>query len=322
MSVNILITGATGFVGRALLHRLCETPENSVIALSRRPVKDVPSNAEVVISTGFSLPEGGRSLLSDVDVVVHCGARVHQMRDDPRTCLEEYRRINVVETMKLAKQAAEANVKRFVYISSIKVNGELTSPGRAFTAEDVPNPVDPYGISKMEAEVELHRFIASTKMEVVIVRPVLVYGPGVRANFLTLIDWINKGIPLPFARVSNKRSFVYLDNLVDFIQLCMVHHAAANEIFLISDGEDLSTPSLVSKIGSSMGKRPFMIPVPVWLMTFCASLLGKSSISTRLFASLQVDVKKNTMLLNWKAPYSVDQGIESTVKSYVENNRV
>jgi nucleoside-diphosphate-sugar epimerase len=320
--VNILITGATGFVGRALLHRLCETPENRVVALSRRSVKDAPSNSEIVISTGFSLPEEERSLLSEVDVVVHCGARAHQMHDDPHTCLEEYRRVNVVETMKLARQAADANIKRFVYISSIKVNGELTGQGKLFTAEDIPDPVDPYGISKMEAEIELQRFTASTQMELVIVRPVLVYGPGVKANFLTLINWVNKGIPLPFASVCNKRSFVYLDNLIEFIRLCMVHRAAANEIFLISDGDDLSTPCLVSKIARSLGRRPFLIPVPVWLMSFCASVVGKSAITTRLFSSLQVDVKKNSMLLNWKAPYSVEQGIENTVKYYVETNRL
>lgn len=320
--MNILITGATGFVGRALLHRLCETPENRVVALSRRSVKDAPSNSEIVISTGFSLPEEERSLLSEVDVVVHCGARAHQMHDDPHTCLEEYRRVNVVETMKLARQAADANIKRFVYISSIKVNGELTGQGKLFTAEDIPDPVDPYGISKMEAEIELQRFTASTQMELVIVRPVLVYGPGVKANFLTLINWVNKGIPLPFASVCNKRSFVYLDNLIEFIRLCMVHRAAANEIFLISDGDDLSTPCLVSKIARSLGRRPFLIPVPVWLMSFCASVVGKSAITTRLFSSLQVDVKKNSMLLNWKAPYSVEQGIENTVKYYVETNRL
>lgn len=318
--MNILMTGATGFVGRALLHKLCEVPGDNVIALSRRTIEDAPTNSKIVFSDDFSVPEADLPLMKDIDVVVHCGARAHQMRDDPHTCLDKYRRVNVVETMKLAKQAAEADVKRFVYISSIKVNGELTSSGCSFTAEDIPNPVDPYGISKMEAEFELQRFIASTEMELVIVRPVLVYGPGVKANFLTLIDWVNEGIPMPFAWVSNKRSFVYLDNLIGFIRLCMVHRAAANETFLISDGDDLSTPDLVSKIARSLGRQPLLMPFPVWLMRFCASALGRSAISTRLFASLQVDVKKNITLLNWKAPYSVDQGIESTVKYFVENN--
>lgn len=316
------MTGATGFVGHALLHSLCETPGDRVIALSRRPIKDAPSNAQIVLSTDFSFPEESRSRLNDVDVVVHCGARAHQMHDNPDTCLDEYRLVNVIETMKLARQAADGNVKRFVYISSIKVNGELTHSGEVFSPEDFPQPVDPYGVSKMEAELELQLFAASTKMELVIVRPVLVYGPGVKANFLKLIDLVNKGVPLPFSRVRNKRSFVYLDNLIDFVRLCMVHPAAANQVFLVSDGNDLSTPELISKIAKSLGRRPFLIPISVRLMSFCASALGKSSISTRLFSSLQVDVKKNSMLMNWNAPYSVDQGIDSTVKYYVESNKL
>jgi nucleoside-diphosphate-sugar epimerase len=315
------MTGATGFVGRALLHKLCEVTGDRVTALSRRTIEDVPANSKVLISEGFSIPEADLPLLKDIDVVVHCGARAHQMHDDPNTCLEEYRRVNVLETIKLARQAVDANVKRFIYISSIKVNGELTEKDRAFSAEDTPEPVDPYGVSKMEAERELQRLVATAQMELVIIRPVLVYGPGVKANFLTLMTLIRRRVPLPLARVRNKRSFVYLGNLVEFIKLCMVHPAAAGNVFLISDGEDLSTPGLVSKISTALGRPAFFIPIPVRLMSFCAIVLGKRAITTRLFSSLQVDVSKNSVLLNWKPPYSVDQGIENTVKAYIENVR-
>ncbi|MFJ2540737.1 NAD-dependent epimerase/dehydratase family protein [Pseudomonas sp. NPDC087614] len=319
--MNILMTGATGFVGRALLHKLCEVPDDNVVALSRRTIEDAPTNSKFVISEGFSVPEANLSLLKDIDVVVHCGARAHQMHDDPHTCLEEYRRVNVLQTAKLAKQAVEANVKRFIYISSIKVAGELTEKGRVFNAEDTPEPVDPYGVSKMEAERELQRLAAASQMELVIIRPVLVYGPGVKANFLTLISLINRRVPLPFARVRNKRSFVYLGNLVEFIKLCLVHPAAANNVFLISDGEDLSTPGLVSKISAALGRSTFLIPMPVRLMSLCAIIFGRRAITIRLFSSLQVDVSKNSVLLNWEPPYSVDQGIENTVKAYIENSK-
>lgn len=320
--MNILMTGATGFVGRALLRELFDVPGDSVIALSRRPIEDAYANSRILISDDFSVPEADLPLLKNIDVVVHCGARAHQMHDNPDTCLEEYRRVNVLETIKLARQAIEANVKRFIYISSIKVNGELTENGRTFSAEDTPEPVDPYGVSKMEAERELRSLAATAQMELVIIRPVLVYGPGVKANFLTLISLINQRIPLPFASVCNKRSFVYLGNLVEFIKLCMVHPAAANNVFLISDGEDLSTPGLVSKIAAALGRKAFLIPIPVRLMSFCAIVLRRSAITTRLFSSLQVDVSKNSILLDWKPPYSVDQGIKNTVKAYIENARV
>lgn len=319
--MNILITGATGFVGHALLHRLAEKTDDSIVALTRRPIEGTPLNSNVIISDDFSVSEANISFLNNTDVVIHCGARAHQMNDDPDTCLEEYRLVNVVETLKLARQAAAANVRRFIYISSVKVNGELTEEERAFTAEDTPNPVDPYGVSKMEAELELQRFAASTKIELVIIRPVLVYGPGVKANFLTLLKLISKRVPLPFARVKNKRSFVYINNLVEFIRLCMVHPAAAGNIFLISDGEDLSTPCLVSKISLAFGRNAISIPVPVSLMSFFAIIVGKSAVTTRLFSSLQVDVRKNSMLLDWKAPYSVEQGIADTVKAFIESNR-
>lgn len=319
-SLNILITGATGFIGHALLHQLAEQSNDSIIALARRPIESAPLNSKIIISDNFSVAQEDSSFLNNTDVVIHCGARAHQMNDDPDTCLEEYRRVNVVETLKLARQAAAANVRRFIYISSIKVNGETTEGGSVFTAEDTPEPVDPYGVSKMEAELELQRFAVLTKMELVIIRPVLVYGPGVKANFLTLLKLINKRVPLPFARVKNKRSFVYINNLVEFIRLCMVHPAAAGNIFLISDGEDLSTPCLVSKISLAFGRNAISIPVPVSFMNFFAAIVGKSSLTNRIFLSLQVDVRKNSMLLGWKAPYSVDQGIADTVKAFIEGN--
>ncbi|MDR6956355.1 UDP-glucose 4-epimerase [Pseudomonas brassicacearum] len=240
------------------------------------------------------------------------------MRDDPRTSLDEYRRVNVVETMKLAYQAVEAKVRRFVFISSIKVNGETTPDGKPFTANDDPCPADPYGISKMEAEKQLQSLAASTGMELVIIRPVLVYGPNVKANFAKLLIWVDKGIPFPFGRVSNKRSFLYLDNLVEFVALCITHRAAANEIFLVSDAEDISVASMVQKIARCLGRRAVLLPIPMKLLRLGACMLGKKDTAVRLLSSLQVDTTKNSVLLGWQPPYSLDDGIEHTVKYYIE----
>ena len=235
---------------------------------------------------------------------------MHDTDGDP---LAAYRVVNTEGTINLARQAAAAGVRRFVFISSVKVNGEETSPGQPFTEEDEPAPLDPYGISKLEAEQGLRDLATATGMEVVIIRPPLVYGPGVKANFLTMMRWLNKGVPLPFGALDNRRSLVALDNLVDFIITCIDHPAAAKQTFLVADGEDLSTTELLRRVGRAMGKPVRLIPVPMGLLQAGARLLGKQEMARRLCGSLQVDITKARTLLGWKPPVAVDEGLRRAV---------
>lgn len=224
--------------------------------------------------------------------------------------LVEFQRVNVEGTLNLAKQAAETGVRRFVFVSSVKVNGEGTAAGHPFTASDTAAPQDPYGISKMEAEQGLCQIAADTGMEVVIVRPPLIYGPGVKANFASLMRAVQRGIPLPLASVThNRRSFVALDNLVDLLITCIDHPAAANQTFLVSDGEDLSTADLLRRLGQAMEKPARLIPVPPSLLQVGANLLGKGDMAQRLLGNLQVDISHTRNTLNWHPPISVDEGL-------------
>lgn len=218
--------------------------------------------------------------------------------------------------MNLARQAVDAGVKRFVFISSIKVNGEETLPGQPFCVDDDPRPADPYGISKMEAEQELRTLAQETGLEVVIVRPPLVYGPGVKANFLSMIRWVARGVPLPLGAIHNQRSFVALGNLVDFLVTCVEHPHAANQTFLVSDGEDFSTTELLKRIAAAMGRPAHLIPVPVRLLKVGLGLLGKGAIASRLCGSLQVDMSRTRELLGWTPPLTVDEGLRSAVAAY------
>jgi UDP-glucose 4-epimerase len=249
--------------------------------------------------------------MAETRTVVHLAARVHVMREAAADPLTEFRKINVAGTLNLARQAAGAGVRRFVYLSSVKVNGEAGG----YTENDRPVPEDPYGVSKHEAEVGLLEIAAETGMEVVIIRPPLVYGPGVRANFRALARAVGRGLPLPLGAIRNRRSLIALDNLVDFILVCMTHPAAANEIFLISDGEDLSTPELVRRLARAMGRPARLIPVPPVLLLAAAALFGKREIATRLVQSLQVDISKARRLLGWSPPITVDEGLRRIAMS-------
>ncbi len=305
-----LITGANGFLGRAIL-----------VALEER---GVPVRGAVRTLTGgdnVAIRDIGPDtnwlfVLEGVDTVIHTAARVHIMNDSADDPLGEFRKVNVDGSLNLARQAASANVKRFIFISSIKVNGESTVTGKPFTTEDQPNPVDPYGISKWETEVGLLQVAKETGMEMVIIRPPLVYGPGVKANFLNLMRWVNSGVPLPLGAIHNKRSLVALDNLVDLIATCIGHPAAANQTFLAGDGEDLSTTEILYRIGKALGKPVRLIPLPVSLLIFAASLLGKKAVIQRLCGSLQVDISKTRKLLEWEPPISVDEGLRRAVKNF------
>ena len=255
--------------------------------------------------------------LQGVDAVVHCAARVHVMQDDATDPLQAYREVNVNGTLKLASQAAQAGVRRFVFVSSIKVNGEFTEVGKPFTADDVPAPEDHYGVSKHEAEELLRQNAAETGMEVVIIRPPLVYGPGVKANFESMMRWLARGVPVPLAAVTeNRRSLVALDNLVDLIITCLSHPAAANQTLLVSDGEDLSTAQLLKRTGAAMGHPARLFYVPPALLKLGATVLNKPGIYQRLCGSLQLDIAKTRQLLGWTPPVSVVEGLRRAAEGF------
>lgn len=260
--------------------------------------------------------------LRGVACVVHAAARVHIMRDNEPSPFAVYRLANVEGTVRLARQAVSAGTKRFVFISSVKVNGEFTLPGARFTADDEPAPVDAYAISKSEAESALRLVAAETGMQLVVVRPPLVYGPGVRANFRSLMGCLSKGIPLPLGAVDNQRSLVALDNLVDFIALCASHRAAAGQKFLVSDGDDLSTTELLRRLGHALGRPARLLPVPPWLLELSARAVGRRGVAQRLCGSLQVDIGKNRELLGWVPPISVDEGLRRVATAFLNEKTV
>jgi nucleoside-diphosphate-sugar epimerase len=255
--------------------------------------------------------------LRNVEQVVHLAARVHVMNDKNPDPLAEFRRVNVEATANLARQAAAAGVKRFVYLSSVKVNGEFTEAGQPFTADDAPAPKDPYGVSKHEAEQLLRLIAAETGMEMAIIRPPLVYGPGVKANFESMMQWLARGVPLPLTAVTqNRRSLVALDNLVDLIVTCLHHPAAANQTFLVSDGEDISTAELLNRMGAAMGYSARLFYLPPALLKLGATVLNKSGVYQRLCGSLQLDIAKTRQLLEWIPPVSVDEGLRHAAEGF------
>ena len=308
----ILVTGANGFVGRSLCETLVRTGR-TVVAATRSPLRDGVSQIVTFQIGSLSGDNQWQQGLQGCDAVVHLAARVHVMTDTSADPLAEFRRVNVDGTLNLARQAAAAGVRRFVFVSSIKVNGESTLPGRAFAADDPPDPQDPYGISKYEAEQGLRDVAGQIGMEFVIVRPPLVYGPGVKANFLAMVQWLARGIPLPLGAIHNKRSLVALDNLVDLITTCLDHPAAANQTFLAGDGHDLSTTELLQRVALALGKPARLIPVPAGVLQWSAALLGKKAMMQRLCGSLQVDIGKAGNVLGWTPPVTVDEGLRRAV---------
>lgn len=302
---KVILTGANGFVASRLFSELKQGPEFQAVGLCRRLSDKEEGSGLYAVG---DLQEADLStLLPGVDVLIHAAARAHIVKDEVADPLAEYRRVNVEGTLNLARQAATAGVKRFVFISSIGVNGNTNT--RPFRVDDQPNPSEPYAQSKWEAEQGLMQLAAETGMEIVVIRPPLVYGSGAPGNFGSLVRWIEKGVPLPLGAIHNKRSLVGIDNLVDLIIRCIDHSAAANQVFLAGDGEDLSTTELLRGVGKAMGKPARLIPVPAGLLQLGATLLGRKDMAQRLLGSLQVDISKTCELLDWKPPYTVEEGL-------------
>tara|TARA_Y100001949_G_scaffold168132_1_gene166501 strand:- start:4781 stop:5719 length:939 start_codon:yes stop_codon:yes gene_type:complete len=302
---KVMLTGANGFVGSALISRLASRSDVRVISAVRNGELGADRIAVGDIHGRTDFTEA----LAQVDVVIHAAARAHIMRDEVSDPLAEYRKVNVEGTLNLAHQAIDAGVRRFIFLSSIKVNGEATVNGKKFSAHDLPAPEDAYGVSKLEAEQGLLKLSAESGMEVVIIRPPLVYGPGVKGNFASMIKLVDKGMPLPLGAIHNKRSLVGINNLVDLINRCMDHPAAANQIFLAGDDRDLSTTELLRGVGEAMGKPARLISVPSSLLRLGAGLLGRKAIAQRLLGSLQVDISETCNQLDWQPPCTVEDGL-------------
>lgn len=304
---HVLVTGANGFVGSALIPLLIEN-DWDVTAHSRR-APPIGNEFGKKLTWCRVANVDGDLQLSGCNAVVHLAARVHVMQERSVDPLAEFRQVNVAATELLARLAAEAGVKRFVYLSSIKVNGEETRPGQSFSAYDEPSPEDAYGISKHEAEIALRRVAQDTGLEVVIIRPPLVYGPGVKGNFRTMLNWLQRGLPLPLASLQNRRSLVGVGNLCDLIQICLSHPGAANQTFLVSDDHDLSTPELLRLAGLAMGRPARLWPFPLSWLHLGSSAIGKRNVVRRLCGNLQVDISKTKSILNWVPPVDVETGL-------------
>lgn len=304
----VLVTGAAGFVGRRLCARLVEDGRFQVRGTSRRPCSP-PAGVEAVLQD-VGPDADWASALSGVSVIVHLAARVHVTRDRSTDPLSEFRRVNVAATETLLRQAVAAGVRRVVYLSSIKVTGE----SGVHTETDPPQPHGPYAVSKYEAEQVVQKF-ARAGLETVIVRPPLVYGPGVRANFEALVRLVRSGVPLPFGAVGNSRSLVALDNLVDFIITCITHPAAAGETFLVSDGDDLSTAELIRRIARAFGRSARLLPVPESLLYGAAALAGRRAAAQKTLGTLRVDISKAKRVLGWVPRCTVDDELRRIAES-------
>lgn len=305
---TLLITGASGFVGTALCRQAQSTGRavRAAVRTAGAAARNVPS--VTVPSIDGQTPWA--DALQGCDSVIHAAARVHVMNESATDPLSEFRRVNVDGTLNLARQAAAAGVRRFVFVSSIKVNGEATQAQRPFLASDMPAPQDPYGVSKAEAEQGLRQVAEQTGLEVTIVRPPLVYGPGVKANFGSLLRAVQRGLPLPLGAVRhNRRSLVALDNLIDLLLTCVDHPAAAHQTFLVSDGEDLSTTALIQRMGQAMGRPARLLPVPVFLLHLGATVLGKRDMAQRVLGNLQVNIDHTQATLGWLPPITVEEGL-------------
>jgi len=312
--MKFMISGAGGFVGKALCAELFRRGQS--VSAAVRSEKSLIENIEVIIVGAIDSETKWADALCDVDVVIHLAARVHVMREQAADPLAEFLQVNLHGTSNLARQAACFGVKRFVYVSTIKVNGEQTSATQSFTELDEPSPQDFYSISKWQAEQALWRIAQETGLEIVVVRPPLVYGPGVKGNFAQMLALIAKRFPLPLASVYNRRSLIYVENLVDALIVCATHPVAAGQTYLVCDGEDISTPDLLRQLGDAMGCPAHILPFPPSWLRMLGKLSGKSEQVERLLGSLQVDSGKIRRDLNWVPPYIMQQGLQATAESH------
>jgi len=316
-SQKVFITGSTGFIGKAILDELVSRGHYLLSVLVRTGSASLthPFSSVQCIQGDLQDIEAWSAHLEDVDVVIHAAAKT-QVLGGKSSIKEMYRKSNVKATLDLATIAARSGVRRFIFLSSVKVNGEQTLYGKPFTIDDTPAPTDMYGITKLEAEQGLLNIAASSGMEMVILRPPLVYGPHVKGNFLKMLEWTEKGVPLPLGRIKNKRSLVGLHNLIDLICVCISHPGAANRIFMVSDDNDISTPDLLKKLADKFGNKVNLLPIPAKLILAAATVLGKKSSGERLVGSLCVDIAETKKVLTWHPPFSMDHELNETVNWY------
>lgn len=317
--MQILCTGTSGFVGAHLAKHLTDKGHNVIPVIRNKEKIGLQGNV-LHINSIDSVTNWG-NLINGCEIVIHCAARAHIMKDTSLDPLNEYLEVNTKGTINLARASANAGVKRFIYISSIKVNGESTPNNQLFSPDDIPYPLDDYGVSKAAAEEELLALSKETKMEVVIIRPPLIYGPGVKANFRLLLKLSNYSIPMPFGLIDkNKRSLISIYNLMDFIDICTTHEKAANEIFLVSDDEDVSTAQLFKTLCNAQKKMGLTLPIPVAMFKLMGRLLGKQDMVERLCGSLQVDISKAKKLLGWQPKFTLKEGIKMTIEEGPTND--
>lgn len=311
----ILVTGTNGFVGKNLTELLHQTGRKTV-SVKRYAAGSPDSGRKEIIIQHISANTDWTQALSNIDIIIHLAAVAHESRIRQKY----FHEVNTLGTLNLARQAAKAGVSRFIFISSIGVNGNRTL-GKPFTIKDTPNPAESYAISKNEAEIGLRQVATETSMEVVVIRPPLVYGANAPGNFGRLIHTVARGIPLPLGAIHNQRSLVALPNLIDLITTCIDHPAAANQTFLVSDDEDLSTTELLQRLSKALGKPSRLLPVPQTLLETSLKLIGKGDIAQRLCGNLQIDISKTKQLLDWKPPVSVDEALRQTAQAYLQVQR-
>ncbi len=317
---KVLVTGANGFIGQSLCERmLAEGWQVRGTVRSLNQLNNLPSGVDALPVGSIGPDTEWSKVLIGIDTVVHLAARVHVMDDSASNPFAEYRKVNVMGSERLALTAVECGVKRFIFMSSVKVSGEENV--RAYKEEDAPAPKDSYGISKMQAEKRIKQIAADSGMDLVILRPPLVFGPGVKANFLELMKIVDKGTPLPLAKVDNRRSFIYIENLVDAVLTCIKHSGSAGQTYFVSDNEDVSTPELIRRMGAALGRPARLFPFPLLLINVAGFISGKSATVKRLVGSLTVDISKIRTELGWKPPFTMEHGLQKTTEWYLNDYR-